>query len=261
LCHWLLQYPFASLYHNEFMEIFSCALKFRDSDHEIVKIFLQKNKLISVLIEYYLDDSKKGDVKGHILRMMNMIRLMASSLSPSHHFLPQFLKSHEAWRAFQPRLLEDTYKLAEPWDESIAASLRIVHHAKSTGMMPYGSVISDVNPLAGDVELDGDLVEHGIDLCSRFANELGFEGYVAFAGSDKASPGGTTSNSKKKKKKKWKKKKGQQQNMQENICDGNEKSLLTQNNTDNEGIESDDIKNEKRGNKNETQKRVYDDLD
>mmetsp|Transcript_496 Transcript_496/g.590 ORF Transcript_496/g.590 Transcript_496/m.590 type:complete len:729 (+) Transcript_496:203-2389(+) len=220
LCNWLLLFPENSFYHNEFMKIFARTLKIKDSNHEIVKVLLQKNKLISSLIDYYQEESNKGQVKAQILYMLNMIRLMASSLSPSHHFLPQFLKSHTAWREFLPKLLEDTLRLIEPWDEKTAESLKVVEYAKSTSMEARMQGMQGINPLNSEIDPNGDIVVSGINLGSKFADELGFEGYFEFSGSE-PSEFGSTNSKKKKKKKKRKGKKSTQKNLQESISSGN----------------------------------------
>lgn len=130
-----LRCPQASLFHQLFKQFFYTAL-LHDSKTDFSKTVLQKHKFLGKLVKVYsdmLDQQLPGSsLTAHILILLNYVRLKCDSLQ-KNSFLVQFLKSHTIYRAFLPRLIEETsLKLVPAFSEEQAQQLRIIEQARRT---------------------------------------------------------------------------------------------------------------------------------
>eukprot|EP00937_MAST-01D_sp_MAST-1D-sp2_P002873 g2873.t1 len=123
LVTWFFDTPHSNMYHCLFYELLRAVL--RGNEKAVLEALLQKTGLVKLLPEAFaaavdpsVDPSgagtrRRGSNIGHVLRCSNAIRLQASTLPPSS-FLRIFLRSHDTWQRFVPRLVERTRADALP---------------------------------------------------------------------------------------------------------------------------------------------------
>lgn len=177
LVKWFFEYSHNNLYHSAFNQLVFKAL--RSENEAVIKMLMQKMKLVSVLIDHYRDDGNRTSNKGHILRCCNIIRLQVDTLPPDA-YLRTFLKSHVKWRDFVDELRQRT----------------IADRVKGLGFqVPKPPVRYGDNTWAADVDDEG--IDHG----SEFAKSLGFVDDVAWPMEEITEPPRSGSKKKKRKKK------------------------------------------------------------
>lgn len=105
---WFLEYRYNSLYQTLFFRIFEVAVS--TNNEGSLKLLLSKYKLLTRMIDVYGKKEASGELRGFILLMANHIRLKADLLSDSgvEAWLGPYLRSHDAWRKFLPKLKADT---------------------------------------------------------------------------------------------------------------------------------------------------------
>lgn len=177
LVKWFFEYSHNNLYHSAFNQLVFKAL--RSENEPVIKMLMQKMKLVSVLIDHYREDGSRTSNKGHILRCCNIIRLQVDTLPPDA-YLRTFLKSHVKWRDFVEEMRQRT----------------IADRVKGLGFqVPKAPARCGDNTWAADVDDDG--IDHG----SEFAKSLGFVDDVAWPMEEIAEAPRSGSKKKKKKKK------------------------------------------------------------
>jgi hypothetical protein len=181
LVGWIFLYPENCLYHVEFLRMFQAICL--EHHEETLRLVLQKAKFVSRAIR---SCKAGGSLQGILLICLNTLRLRSQSLPPSA-FLRQFLESHDAWKGFQDELTKMTLAQQRPADGPAVPGQEKA--SMSSGL--------------------------GLDLGSRYASQLGFEGMKAYdsdpTSSDiavlvKSSSSDSGSGGKKKKKRKKKNK-------------------------------------------------------
>ncbi|GMI05595.1 hypothetical protein TrLO_g11667 [Triparma laevis f. longispina] len=160
---WYFTYSENDLYHHHFYNILHTTLL---NCPDSLKSLVKDGKFITEAVKNY--EAEGPFNRGSCLRCLNSVRLKIEGDPPST-FLRQYLSSHDQWKSFLPKLVEQTISNLKP-----------------------GNGIS----VPGE---SGFGVEESVGLGSEFARDLGFDGeaYVAEEGAKR-----------KRKKKKKKKKKG-----------------------------------------------------
>jgi len=133
------------------------------------KILLSKYKFLSRLIDHYSTTKMHtSGFRGFILKITNYIRFQ-SDTQPPGEYLKNFLNSHEAWKDFIPVLRDETYGQLvtdyPPPPHSGPLNPFVQHDFSSFASKP-------LKPLTRD--------DISIDLGSKYANNLGFDGKAPY---------------------------------------------------------------------------------
>ena len=106
LTDWFFDLPHNNTFHNLFFKIFAMTLK---SEHKsTIKQLLTRQRLLQRSIESFALKESNG-LRGHILLILNYIRLLADTQDPSD-YIPQVLSSSAEWKTFLPTLQRETSK-------------------------------------------------------------------------------------------------------------------------------------------------------
>jgi hypothetical protein len=171
LATWFFEYRYNSLFHALFFSLFhAAAMQWHEPS---LRVLLDDVQFLSRCINRYEDD--EADTKGFIITIMNVLRLMVDAKGDSpDDWLCHFLAEHAGWQDALGRLRADTeQRVDRPYavpsaDESVF----------NMGSGSFGALMSSSmnNPIGGQQIPDP---EGGIDLGSRYADDLGFVGVCA----------------------------------------------------------------------------------
>ncbi|KAG0750435.1 hypothetical protein G6F62_001739 [Rhizopus arrhizus] len=160
----------SNIYHTLFYRMFSLILT--SNDELTITAIISKPCLIQRLIQEYQDKSKRTDIRGYALLMLNHLRLMTDSQQSK--MLTQMIMHHTGYQQFLPTLRNDTLtQLQHIYSWKLDACPRPPAHV---GPSPPIQV-THFSPYAGTIPLITNIndTEHdGIDLGSEFAYSLGF---------------------------------------------------------------------------------------
>ncbi|KAI8341465.1 hypothetical protein BC941DRAFT_510669 [Chlamydoabsidia padenii] len=161
----------SSIYHTLFFRIFCLALGLRNE--RLTVALVQRQKLVTRLINAYEDKKKQSDTRGFILLMLNYIRLSADA-DPTGT-LHRLISDHPRYLKFLPTLRTDTLaqiKFNYAWKLD-SCPRPPVHIGPSPPIRapPYSSYTPTLQ-LTGGVESDE---TNGIDLGSDYAYCMGFD--------------------------------------------------------------------------------------
>jgi len=143
----------------------------RSNHQESQKQLLSKYKFLSKLIDHYMTTKQfTSGFRGYIIKITNYLRLTSDTQAPGD-YLRNFLSSHEAWKEFLPVLKDETFgQLVTDYPPPVHSGPLnpFIQHDFSS----YAAA-KPIKPLTRD--------DISIDLGSKYANGLGFEGKSAFA--------------------------------------------------------------------------------
>eukprot|EP01089_Gocevia_fonbrunei_P022523 TRINITY_DN9141_c0_g1_i1.p1 TRINITY_DN9141_c0_g1~~TRINITY_DN9141_c0_g1_i1.p1 ORF type:complete len:694 (-),score=157.19 TRINITY_DN9141_c0_g1_i1:28-2109(-) len=159
---WCLENKFNNIYHSLFYRFFLAMMKANHT--QTIKALLSGNsKFLGKLIDHYsTTDSKTSGFRGYIIKMSNYLRLLGDTQAPGD-FLKDLLLSHAQWQMFVPILKEETIaQIVTDYPAPANVSPFSAHQEFGS----YGA-----KPLKPVTKEDVD-----IELGSKYANALGFEG-------------------------------------------------------------------------------------
>ncbi|CAO3668698.1 unnamed protein product [Umbelopsis vinacea] len=156
-----------NIFHNIFYKFFCLVLETHHGP--TLRVFIRKQQLITRMIDVYQDKSQDTSNRGHILLMLNHLRLAADA--EPHSEVAQLVIKHPRFISFVPTLREETIRQISPLTEwPLALGQRPAPHIgpspplRSSSLTPYGVTL----PLSNNADDHMQIEEFGIDLGSRW---------------------------------------------------------------------------------------------
>ncbi|CAO3623123.1 unnamed protein product [Cunninghamella blakesleeana] len=94
----------SAIYHTLFYRIFCLVINLHYDP--LVQVLIRRQKLITRFIDVYEDKSQKVDMRGHILLMLNYLRLITDA--EPNGLLHRIISDHPRYQQFLPKLREET---------------------------------------------------------------------------------------------------------------------------------------------------------
>lgn len=168
LCDWFFEYKHCNLYHAEFKKLFMTLVRSEESEDVLLYVLRDCNLLHRMIQEFAdVESRRRSNTSGHILMMLNALRLQAASHGEDAKTLQAYLDGDSTWTSFLPDLIAETLKLVQSWEPSDPALF-----ISGNPMMQANKKQAEIQRLT----MPGPAPDQAlIDLGSEFAKSLGFE--------------------------------------------------------------------------------------